>query len=240
MNLSAFGGERSVKVIYKAYKVITRGTFMQIHQIGGCSFDSNIYLIIDEVITLVDAGTGLNFEEVKRNLGKFNLKPSDIELVINTHCHYDHIGGNRAFVEAARCEVAIHELDAEPIRRADPTVTIARNFGVKLEPLEPVRELREGDRIELGALTLDVLHTPGHTRGSICLYEREQRMLFSGDTVFCDGIGRVDLPTSDPAAMANSLRRLAELDVEKLFPGHGPSVEKNAHKNLELALKFIK
>jgi glyoxylase-like metal-dependent hydrolase (beta-lactamase superfamily II) len=210
-----------------------------IHQIGGYGFDSNIYLIKDEQIALIDTGTGQNSDLVMQNLTRLGVRTREINLIINTHCHYDHIGGNRAFIEAAGCEVAIHELDAEPLRKADPTVTIARNFGVKLEPLKPLRELREGDRIELGALTLEVLHTPGHTRGSICLYERKQKALFSGDTVFCDGIGRTDLPTSDRAAMASSLRRLAELDVEKLFPGHGPIEEKSAHKHLELALKLI-
>jgi glyoxylase-like metal-dependent hydrolase (beta-lactamase superfamily II) len=174
-----------------------------------------------------------------QNLTRLGVRTREINLIINTHCHYDHIGGNRAFIEIAGCGVAIHELDAEPLRKADPTVTIARNFGVKLEPLKPLRELREGDRIELGALTLEVLHTPGHTQGSICLYERKQKALFSGDTVFCDGIGRTDLPTSDRVAMVSSLRRLIDLDVEKLFPGHGPVGEKNAHKHLELALKLI-
>jgi glyoxylase-like metal-dependent hydrolase (beta-lactamase superfamily II) len=65
---------------------------MKIHQIGGVGFDSNIYLIVDKTIALIDAGTGMNFETVKQNLGKFNLTPSNIELVINTHCHYDHVG----------------------------------------------------------------------------------------------------------------------------------------------------
>ncbi|MDI6819625.1 MAG: MBL fold metallo-hydrolase [Candidatus Hodarchaeaceae archaeon] len=209
------------------------------HSIGGFGFDSNIYLIIDETVALIDAGTGMNFESVKRNLADFNLKPGDIELIINTHCHFDHAGGDRDFV-AAGCEVSIHELEAELLRKGDQTITLAGGFGGRLGPMEVARELREGDRIKLGKLKLEVLHTPGHTLGSICLYEPKQRLLFSGDTVFCEGIGRVDLPTGDAAAMLKSLRRLARLEVQKLLPGHGPVVEESADMHVRMAHRLVK
>ncbi len=212
---------------------------MQIHQIGGGQFDSNIYLITDEVIALIDAGTGQNFEEVKRNLSKFNLKPSDIELIINTHCHYDHVGGDHDFVKAGDCEVAIHELEAELLRKGDQVITLAQGLGKTLEPLEVARELHQGDRVKLGELTLEVLHTPGHTQGSISLYEPEQKILFSGDTLFCDGVGRVDLPTGNGEALARSLRELAKLELERLYPGHGPFAERNARRHVLEALEFI-
>jgi glyoxylase-like metal-dependent hydrolase (beta-lactamase superfamily II) len=212
---------------------------MRVYQIGGTGFDSNIYLITDEVIALIDAGTGQNFEEVKRNLDKFNLKPSDIELIINTHCHYDHVGGDRDFVRAASCEVAIHELEAELLRKGDQAITLAPTLGERLKPLEVARELHPGDRVKLGELELEVLHTPGHTRGSISLYEPEQKILFSGDTLFCDGVGRVDLPTGDGEALARSLRELAKLEVERLYPGHGPFAEKNARKHVLEALELV-
>jgi len=213
---------------------------MQVHQIGGGPFDSNIYLIIDEVIALIDAGTGLNFEEVKRNLSKFKLKPSDIELIINTHCHYDHAGGDRDFVLAAGCEVAIHKLEAELLRKGDQVITLAGNFGRRLEPLEIASELHGGDRVKLGELTLEVLHTPGHTQGSICMYGREQKILFSGDTFFCGGLGRTDLPTGDGKALARSLQELAKLEVERLYPGHGPLAERNARRHVLEALELVR
>jgi len=212
---------------------------MRIYQIGAGPLDSNIYLIIDETIALIDAGTGLNFETVKRNLGKFNLKPSDVQLIINTHCHYDHVGGDRDFVRASGCEVAIHELEAGLLRKGDQIITLAQGLGKTLEPLEVARELHRGDRVKLGELTLEVLHTPGHTRGSISLYEPEQKILFSGDTLFCDGVGRVDLPTGDGEALARSLRELAKLEAERLYPGHGPLAERNARRHVLDALEFI-
>ncbi len=212
---------------------------VEIHNIGGLGFDSNIYLIIDKTIALVDAGTGMNFETVERNLGKFNLRPSDIELIINTHCHYDHVGGDRDFVRASGCKVAIHELEAELLRKGDQVVTLAGALGRRLEPLEVARELNEGDRVKLGELTLEVLHTPGHTQGSISLYGPTQKILFSGDTLFCGGVGRTDLPTSDEKALTNSLRRLAKLGVERLYPGHGPFAERDARRHVLGALELI-
>jgi len=211
---------------------------MKIHQIGGVGFDSNIYLIIDKTIALIDAGTGMNFENVKQNLSKFNLKPNNIELVINTHCHYDHVGGDRDFVQAAGCEVCIHELEAGLLRKGDQIITLAAGFYEKIGPIKAVRGLREGDKIELGELTLEVLHTPGHTAGSICLYGPTRHLLFSGDTIFSDGVGRTDLPTGDAAALRGSIEKLLKLDVQNIYPGHGPSVEKNAHACILNASRF--
>lgn len=211
---------------------------MQIHQIGGLGPDCNIYLIIDGVITLIDAGTGQNFKIVEQNLGKFSIKPGDVNLLINTHCHYDHAGGDRDFVDAG-CEVAIHESEARLLRGGEETTTCAAIFGERLRPVKATRELRGGNRIELGELTLEVLHTPGHTRGSISLYEPERKLLFSGDTVFCGGVGRTDLQTGDTEALVRSLRKLAKLEVERLYPGHGPSVEKNARRHVLEAIEFM-
>ncbi len=211
---------------------------MKIHQIGGVGFDSNIYLIIDKTIALIDAGTGMNFGKVRENLSKFNLKPSNIELIINTHCHYDHTGGDRDFVQAAGCEVCIHELEAGLLRKGDQIITLAAGFCEKIGPIDAVRGLREGNKIELGELTLEALHTPGHTAGSICLYGPKQHLLFSGDTIFSDGVGRTDLPTGDAAALRDSIEKLLKLDVQKIYPGHGPSVEKNAHACILNASRF--
>jgi glyoxylase-like metal-dependent hydrolase (beta-lactamase superfamily II) len=212
---------------------------MKIHQIGGKNFDSNIYLIIDKTIALIDAGTGMNFETVKQNLSKFDLKPNDIELIVNTHCHYDHVGGDMNFIRSANCDVFIHALEADLLREGDGVITCADMFGKKLEPIDVTRELRKWDEIDLGELTLEVLHTPGHTTGSICLYAPKQRILFSGDTIFSDGVGRTNLPTGDVTALHNSIEGLLKLDVQTIYPGHGPIVEKNARACILNALQFI-
>jgi len=212
---------------------------MKIHQIGGKNLDSNIYLIIDKTIALVDAGTGMNFETIKQKLRRFSLKPDDIELIVNTHCHYDHVGGDMNFVRSADCDVFIHELEANLLRGGDGIITCANMFGKKLELIAVARELRNGDKVELGELALEVLHTPGHTAGSVCLYASKQRILLSGDTIFSDGVGRTDLPTGDATALRNSIEGLLKLDVQSIYPGHGPLVEKNARACILNALQFI-
>jgi glyoxylase-like metal-dependent hydrolase (beta-lactamase superfamily II) len=124
------------------------------------------------------------------------------------------------------------------LRKGDQVITLAAGFGEKLGPMEVVKGLKEGDKIELGELILEVLHTPGHTAGSICLYDPRQRILFSGDAIFCDGVGRTDLPTGDATALRNSIEGLLKLDVQNIYPGHGPSVEKNAHACILNASRF--
>jgi len=211
----------------------------KIHQVGGHGYDSNIYLILDESIALIDTGTGTNFSTIEEKLAALGVRPNDIDIIVDTHCHYDHTGGNKAFALAAGCQVAIHELEAKVIRGEEPGIAMAEAFGSKLEPVSSIWEICEGDQIELGEMVLEVIETPGHTSGSICLYDNERQALFSGDTVFYDGIGRMDLPTGDRSAMGRSLLRLNGFDVMALFPGHGPSTENGARECIEAALKMI-
>jgi glyoxylase-like metal-dependent hydrolase (beta-lactamase superfamily II) len=199
-----------------------------IYHFGGIASDSNIYLIDDETVTLIDAGTGDYFENVKKEMARQGFSPKDIDLLINTHCHFDHTGGNSDFVKDSGCEVAIHKLEAGFLRKGDGEVTCAKAFGRRLAPVEVQRELKEGDKLKLGEIVLEVLNTPGHTAGSISLYDRAKKILFTGDTIFCDGVGRTDMPTSDPDALATSLERLAKLGAEQMYPGHGSFASKDA------------
>ncbi len=212
---------------------------MKMHQVGGFGSDSNMYLIVDKVVTLVDAGTGRNFDQAKANLSKLGLKPSDVKLLINTHCHFDHTGGDMDFVKAGS-EVAIHEYEAELLREGDQFITMAHYFGQEPEPIKAVRELRSGERIELGEAVLEVIHTPGHTHGSICLYEPGSGSLFSGDTVFQGDVGRTDLPTSSSDDLVSSLQKLSKLKLTNLYPGHGPSVVGKGAQQIALALELLR
>jgi glyoxylase-like metal-dependent hydrolase (beta-lactamase superfamily II) len=169
----------------------------KIYQIGGRAQDSNIYLIDDEILTLVDAGTGMYSEGVEDEMRRLGFSPSDLDLLVNTHCHFDHAGGDHDLVDASGCEVAIHELEAPLLEKGDEKISCAAMFGEKLKPVKVTRVLKEGGTLDLGHFTLKVLHTPGHTAGSISLHDHEKRVLFSGDVVFCGGVGRTDLPTGD-------------------------------------------
>jgi hydroxyacylglutathione hydrolase len=176
--------------------------------IEGRGYDSNIY-VFDDVV--VDTGTGENIGYFYDSLKNAGINLEDLSLIVNTHNHYDHVGGNRYL----NLEIAMHQEDAIPFEGGDDMATAACMFGRSMGKMKVDRILKEGDRIG----KYEVLHTPGHTRGGICLYDGEN--LISGDTVFAGGgFGRIDLG-GNLKDMINSLNRLSKLEVENLLPGHG-------------------
>jgi glyoxylase-like metal-dependent hydrolase (beta-lactamase superfamily II) len=141
-----------------------------------------------------------------------------LRFVVSTHRHWDHIGDNAAVVEATGATLAAHALDRHGLVSPQPLWA-----PFPIPPSVPALDLAEGSRIRFGSIDLEVLHTPGHTEGSVCLLARPERMLFSGDTLFAGGWGRVDLPGASPEAMVESLARLSRLEPDlAVLPGHGP------------------
>jgi len=142
-----------------------------------------------------------------------------LKLIVSTHGHWDHTGDNAAVASETGASIAVHPLDRH--RLTDPQPLWAP---FEIPPSVPAVELAEGGLIRFGAMRLEVLHTPGHTEGSVCLLAADDGLLFSGDTLFAGGWGRVDLPGGDPAAMVESLGRLGGLDGPlRVLPGHGPT-----------------
>jgi hydroxyacylglutathione hydrolase len=140
-----------------------------------------------------------------------------LKLIVSTHRHWDHVGDNAAVAADTGAQIAVHALDRHGLE--DPRPLFAP---FPIPPSFPAVELAEGGLIRFGSLRLQVLHTPGHTEGSVCLLDVEEGMLFSGDTLFAGGWGRVDLPGGSPEQMVESLARLALLDdALRVLPGHG-------------------
>jgi len=186
---------------------------------NGVGFESNMYLIDKEV--LVDTGTGLFFPQIRENLINLGIDPKKIKLIVNTHCHFDHVGGDKSFRDLCNAEIAIHENDAQALEEGDNNLTLATMFGKKIKSITVDRRLKERDRIKTSNFCFEVIHTPGHTPGSICLYESKKKILISGDTLFSDGIGRSDLPGGDSDLLRESLKKLSKLKITYLLPGHG-------------------
>ena len=140
-----------------------------------------------------------------------------LKLIVSTHGHWDHIGDNAAVAAETGADIAVHPLDRDRLEHPQP---LWAPFDIP--PSVPAVELAEGGVIRFGEIRLTVLHTPGHTEGSVCLQDTDSGLLLSGDTLFAGGWGRVDLPGGDPEAMVESIGRLAGLpEATAVLPGHG-------------------
>ena len=178
----------------------------------------NAFLIDGDKKILVDPGHYHLFGHVRDDLSKLSLSPEDIDLVIITHGHPDHMEGVKLFVETST-SIALHTTEMDFIKKIAPHYGHA--FG--MSGFEPQILLDEGD-MRIGNLTLNVIHTPGHSPGSICLYWPDKKVLFTGDVVFNQGVGRTDLPGGNGEELKESIKRISHLEVDYLLPGHGEIV----------------
>ncbi len=142
-----------------------------------------------------------------------------VKYVLNTHGHFDHIGANDFVRESTGAKIAIHEFDAESLGSSFRNSSLLIGWNLKLKPADIL--LKEGDILRFGSGSLTVLHTPGHTPGSVSFLVDNQ--VFSGDLIFAGSVGRTDLPGGSFEAMRDSLKRIKKLPSKTIiFPGHGP------------------
>ncbi len=191
----------------------------------------NIYVIGGERRNLV-IDTGLGLAPLRPLVEALAPDP----LLVSSHAHYDHIGGNFEFAERLihPAEAAVAAAPTHANTYAD-LLLATEDFRVlpwdgfttadwAVEPAPPTGLIREGDVLDLGDRPLTVLHTPGHSWGSVCLWDQSQGALFCADTVYAGELFD-HLPCSDPATYVRSLRRLREYPVQTAYPGHGPVLD---------------
>ena len=191
-----------------------------IYMIKGEDTSSHSYLIRgDYKNVIIDSGVDRNFHKLQESLLTLGFKLRDIDIVINTHAHFDHIGANRYFQDHSL--IAAHRLAAVKISVEDRYVTMYKS-GDMNEPSPRVHLWMEnGLRLDIGNYILEIIHTPGHTSGSICIYELTHQILFSGDTIFSEGVLSYISESGSIGDYINSIDILATRKIKKLYPGHG-------------------
>ena len=178
-------------------------------------WQTNAYLVWDGRSTealVVDPGMGAA-EPLMERAGANGLR---LHLIADSHGHIDHIFDNGPLMRASGAPLAIHPDDAYRLDGRN-------NYGFEVEAVAATRDLRDGEQVRIGDLVFDILHTPGHTEGSVCLYEERAGLLLSGDVLFAGSYGRTDLPGGNDEHMVASLARLAR-DIPptvRVLPGHG-------------------
>lgn len=194
---------------------------MRIEKITTDFMESNCYILFDKNKKGMLIDPGGNSESIKQKIEELDV---ELKHIINTHGHIDHIFSDGDFYSSVErnelLPVLIHKLDIPYLQ--DSSKNLSSMLGVALKIENPIRELKDGEIIELNDLSLEIIHTPGHTPGSICL--KCDEILFTGDTLFHKGVGRTDFPGSSFEKLKDSVqKKLFTLEGEiKIYPGHGP------------------
>lgn len=190
--------------------------------VGDTGHITNSYFVIDSKNTLCIIDPADKAQDIVGIIEKMGL---NLEAVILTHCHSDHTCAVRYLTEKyPDVKVYVHQSDLAGLN--DPDVNCENVVGVKVPEIDTrcVEVIQDGDLINVGNLSFSVVHTPGHTAGSIVLWEQKANVLFTGDTVFSNTYGRTDLKTGSHLSMRQSLDKLFDAFEDILcFPGHGES-----------------
>ena len=190
----------------------------------------NTYFINGSKKIIIDPGHQQLFRHVKEGLTDINISIDQIDLVIITHGHPDHMEAVEVFEKSTLVAISNEEMEFFK------TITERYRSSAEVNLLKPDLLLQEGE-ITVGNETFQILLAPGHSPGSICLYWPDKKVLITGDTIFNQGIGRTDLPGGNGKLLKESIKKLAALEVEYLLPGHGEIV--TGKKSVDANFKII-
>jgi hydroxyacylglutathione hydrolase len=213
---------------------------MDIITIPGREYDSNVYVVVGKIPTIIDTGTGFYTRIILETIQKIvNLE--QIQQILLTHEHYDHIGGAQDILQASKGRAKIFAHKDVVTKLKEGKSTFAEMLGGTMPKLTIDVPLSGGEQLTIGDSPFEVLITPGHSIGSLCFYSKKNEVLFSGDTIFADGgFGRYDFPDGDFDSLLNSIEKLAELDVTNLYPGHGCIVKQHGKNHVLKTLQSIR
>ncbi|RKX41874.1 MAG: hypothetical protein DRP33_04700 [Thermotogae bacterium] len=216
------------------------------------AFDSSVYVVsCDDQLVMIDTGAGCEPEKIVENIEKENLEIEKLKTVLLTHSHADHSGGAHFFSENFGCDVFVSYLESDLVGTADERLLgldVAKksgfySFDYVFHPCKRVKQLSDGDVVRCGKHVFKAIHVPGHSPGSLCFLIDlpEGRALFSGDTVFYDGVvGLLNIDTCDLSSYRKSIRKLDGLDVDMLFPGHGIFPVSRGQSHIDKAIDAMK
>ncbi|MEY4052032.1 MAG: MBL fold metallo-hydrolase [Chitinophagia bacterium] len=205
------------------------------------AFQENTYVLYNELkeAIIIDPGCYTRIEEkiLSDFIRKENLKPI---LLLNTHCHLDHVFGNNYVSETYGLTAHIHPNEQIVLDRLPEA---AAKWGAPTEAYKgPIQYIQEGEIIQLGTDQFKVLLTPGHSPGSVCFYHPQQDFMIGGDLIFKDGVGRTDLPGANPLDLIKSIReQIFPLpDSLTIYSGHGPATTWGREKEHNPYIKYIR
>jgi glyoxylase-like metal-dependent hydrolase (beta-lactamase superfamily II) len=175
---------------------------------------------------LIDTAYIADFAETERLMAELDVNIKDVRLIISTHCHCDHIGGNKLIQDQSGCDIALHKIGKHFIDNRDDWATWWKYYHQEADFFDCTLELNDGDNITIGPHEFKVIHTPGHAAEGIVLYNRKEKLLISSDTLWKNDMAVMTLQIEGSAAifhMLESLEKLEALDVQIVYPGHGPA-----------------
>ncbi len=191
---------------------------MTIKTLSVGSFSTNCYIVNDEEGRTAIIDPGADNATIEDYIKEYSLTP---ECVILTHGHLDHFLAAESVAKAFSVPIIAHEAEFDVLQDGNSNGTVT--FAHKAKIITPDKLVSDGENIKIGSIVLKVIHTPGHTRGSMCLFCDADNVLFSGDTLFFESIGRADLPTGNYEQLVESVKKIYSLcDGCVVYPGHGP------------------